>query len=213
MKTILPWLLVIAFGASAGALFFSGTAKDTQLAELHAQVQQMDAMRAQVDDLQKQAAANAEQVASMQKDNEELLKLRNQVKQLGDEKAQLTKQLTAAQTQAARSQAEVQQVQARVTENAKQMAEQQILQARQNASAVNACINNLRLLDAAKQQWALENNKTGEAVPQPQDILPYVGANGQFPQCPGGGRYTLNAVNQAPTCSIPGHALPQVQLR
>src|SRR3954469_24602708 len=98
MKTILPWLLAVAFGASAAGLYFAGSAKDQKLAEMHDQVQQMDAMRTQVEDLQKQAAANAEQIASMQKDNEELLKLRGQVRQMADEKAQLAKQLTTAQT-------------------------------------------------------------------------------------------------------------------
>lgn len=208
MKTFLPWILVVAFAACAGAVYFSGTAKDQQLSQLREQVAQMDAMRTQVDELQKQAAANADQIASMQKDNAELLKLRGQVRQMQDENAQMAKQLSTAQTQAARSQAEAQQVQARATESAKQMAEQQILQARQNAGAAAACINNLRIIDGAKQQWALEKNKTANDIPQPVDILPYIpNANGQFPQCPGGGRYTLNAVSKAPTCSIPGHAL------
>lgn len=208
MKTILPWLLVVAFAASAGALYFNGSAKDQQIASLREQVQQMDAMRTQVDDLQKQASANSDQIASMQKDNAELLKLRGQVRQMMDEKVQFEKQLATAQSQVERSQAEVQQVQARATENAKQMAEQQILQARQNAAAINTCINNLRQIDAAKQQWALERNKSPNDIPQPQDLMPYFGPNAVFPQCPGGGRYTLNAVNAAPTCSIPGHALP-----
>lgn len=209
MKTILPWLLVVAFAASAGALYISGYGKDQQLAALREQVAQMDTLRSQVDDLQKQAAANTDQITEMQKDKDELLKLRGQVRQMQDQNAQLTKQLTSAQSQAERSQAEVQQVQARATENAKQMAEQQILQAKQNQAAVGTCINNLRMIDGAKQQWALEKNKTANDIPQPQEILPYIpNSNGIFPQCPAGGRYTLNAVSKAPTCSIPGHALP-----
>ncbi len=210
MKTILPWILVVAFAACAGAFYFSGSAKDQQLTMLREQVSQMDGLRTQLDDLQKQAAANADEMAAMQKDKDELLKLRGQVRQMQDEKAQLAKQLSSAQSQAERSQAEVQQVQARATENAKQMAEQQILQSRQNAAAAGTCINYLRLIDAAKQQWALEKNKTPNDVPLPQEITPYI-PGGQFPQCPSGGRYTMNAVNKAPTCSIPGHALPQAQ--
>lgn len=211
MKTFLPWLLVVAFGASAATLYFQGSAKDQKIASLTEQAQQMDALRTQADELQKQATANADQIAAMQKDNAELLKLRGQVRQMADEKAQMAKQLATAQSQAERSQAEVLQVQTRANENARQMAEQQILQARQNAGAVNACINNLRMMDAAKQQWALEKNKSPNDIPQPQDLLPYFGPSAVFPQCPGGGRYTLNAVNKAPTCSIPGHALPPPQ--
>jgi hypothetical protein len=79
----------------------------------------------------------------------------------------------------------------------------------QSSSAVaqlNACINNLRQIDAAKQQWALENNATVDAVPTVQDLLPYL-PNQVFPVCPSGGTYTINAVGVLPTCSIPGHVL------
>ena len=79
---------------------------------------------------------------------------------------------------------------------------------KQNQAVVNTCINNLRMIDGAKQQWALERQKTPDAIPQPQDLLPYL-LNGQMPLCPGGGRYTLNAVSNAPMCSLPGHMLPQ----
>ena len=72
----------------------------------------------------------------------------------------------------------------------------------------NACINNLRIIDAAKQQWALENDKTADAIPPAQDLLPYF-RGGIFPVCPSGGGYTINAVGVPPTCSIPGHVLPQ----
>jgi hypothetical protein len=72
----------------------------------------------------------------------------------------------------------------------------------------NACIANLKQIDAAKLQWALENNKTDDAIPTAQDLLPYF-KDGVFPVCPSGGVYTINAVALAPTCSIPGHALPQ----
>jgi hypothetical protein len=68
----------------------------------------------------------------------------------------------------------------------------------------NACINNLRQLDAAKQQWALEKGKTPTDVPTMNDLTPYLRS---VPHCPAGGSYTLNAVNTPPTCSIPGHEL------
>jgi hypothetical protein len=71
-------------------------------------------------------------------------------------------------------------------------------------SQQNACINNLRQLDAAKNQWALENSKSADAVPTKSDLLPYLRS---WPTCPQGGTYTLNPVDQNPTCSIPGHHL------
>jgi hypothetical protein len=74
-------------------------------------------------------------------------------------------------------------------------------------SMENACINNLRQIDAAKKEWALENGKSGGDVPTAADLKPYF-KDGKFPTCPAGGIYTIGAVSNAPTCSIPGHALP-----
>jgi prepilin-type N-terminal cleavage/methylation domain-containing protein len=42
-------------------------------------------------------------------------------------------------------------------------------------SQKNACINNLRQIDGAKQQWALENNQTGSAACTSANIDPYMG--------------------------------------
>jgi len=72
----------------------------------------------------------------------------------------------------------------------------------------NVCINNLRRIDAAKQQWALENNKVANDIPTEQDLLPYLRDN-TFPVCPSGGTYTIGAAGNPPTCSIPGHVLTQ----
>jgi hypothetical protein len=72
-------------------------------------------------------------------------------------------------------------------------------------SQSNVCINNLRMLDAAKQQWALEKSKLSADVPVMDDLKPYLR---QTPVCPAGGTYTLNAVDQPPGCSIPDHQLP-----
>jgi septal ring factor EnvC (AmiA/AmiB activator) len=74
--------------------------------------------------------------------------------------------------------------------------------------ARKTCINNLRLIDDAKQQWAADLNKPNDVVPTEKDLLPYF-KNGALPQCPDGGIYLLNRVDQVPTCSIEGHALPQ----
>ena len=70
----------------------------------------------------------------------------------------------------------------------------------------NACINNLRQIDNAKQQWALENNKNENTVPTTRDIAVYL-KDSKLPDCPKGGRYTLGRLNVAPKCSQPGHTL------
>ena len=78
-------------------------------------------------------------------------------------------------------------------------------------SQKNACINNLRQLDGAKQQWALENNQTGSVTPTSAQVTPYMGrgANATMPTCPAGGNYTIASIATVPTCSIGApHVLP-----
>jgi hypothetical protein len=72
------------------------------------------------------------------------------------------------------------------------------------AAQRNACINNLRQLDAAKAQWALENNKKATDKPSMDDLRPFL--HGRI-SCPAGGYYTLGTAAERPTCSIPGHTL------
>jgi prepilin-type N-terminal cleavage/methylation domain-containing protein len=84
-------------------------------------------------------------------------------------------------------------------------------------SQANACINNLRQIDAAANQWALENKKTtGTAINYPNDLTPYIKLTsaGTMPPCPvGGSYYQDNIVGTIPTCSLgstvsPAHIIP-----
>ncbi len=66
-------------------------------------------------------------------------------------------------------------------------------------SQATTILNECRMLDAAKDQYALENNKTGTVVPVFADLTPYLKAgsklvvnNGNDPL---GGTYTINAVS------------------
>jgi general secretion pathway protein G len=71
------------------------------------------------------------------------------------------------------------------------------------ARSSNACVNNLRVIDGAKQQWALENGKTNGIVTW-ADIKPYLNldSNGDLPKCPQGGTYTIGRLGEDPTCSV-----------
>lgn len=80
------------------------------------------------------------------------------------------------------------------------------------------CINNLRQIDSAKQQWALENKQTGGATPVQTELEPFLirTTSGVMPICPSAGptatfatSYAINEVTNSPTCLIdPGnHAL------
>jgi hypothetical protein len=81
------------------------------------------------------------------------------------------------------------------------------VKARETAQ-MNACINNLRQIQAAKQEWALENSKPGDATPTENDLTPYL-VNHQMPHCPAGGVYTIGVVTNPPTCSVPNHVMPE----
>jgi prepilin-type N-terminal cleavage/methylation domain-containing protein len=81
-------------------------------------------------------------------------------------------------------------------------------------SQQNACINNLRQIDGAKQQWALETKQATNAVPGYTDISVYLK---NAVSCPSAGTdttfagsYAANAVSAPPTCSIlpSTHVLP-----
>ncbi|HEX7652375.1 MAG TPA: hypothetical protein VF607_02640 [Verrucomicrobiae bacterium] len=92
-----------------------------------------------------------------------------------------------------------------------------MLKASARTQATN-CINNLRQLDAAVQQFSVEAGKhVGEVVNYPNDLTPYVRLNqqGQIPSCPVGGSYSLNTVGNQPSafCSLgstvtPAHMQP-----
>jgi prepilin-type N-terminal cleavage/methylation domain-containing protein len=81
-------------------------------------------------------------------------------------------------------------------------------------SQTNVCINNLRQIWAATQQWSLDNRKGPSEPVTPEEILPYL-KNAVV--CPAGGlsatfgsSYTLTTVAELPTCrsGLAAHMLP-----
>src|ERR1700751_4263163 len=74
----------------------------------------------------------------------------------------------------------------------------------------NTCINNLRLIDGAIQQWALENgkNSTDHVSQNLSSLTPYLGRGGTGKinstqsggvRCPSSGSYSATTVNEKPT--------------
>jgi prepilin-type N-terminal cleavage/methylation domain-containing protein len=79
-------------------------------------------------------------------------------------------------------------------------------------SQKNACINNLRQIDGAVQQWALENKQIASATVGSGDVLPYLKS---ATICPSGGTtfadsYTLATAADKPSCKQVSstHVLP-----
>ena len=78
------------------------------------------------------------------------------------------------------------------------------------ASQQNACINNLRQIDGAKQNWALDNKIPDTITPVDSNIQNYLGRGsaGGLPWCPADPlssfdtSYSINSLQLAPTCLI-----------
>lgn len=69
-----------------------------------------------------------------------------------------------------------------------------------------ACLNNLRLYDTSKKQWADENGKKLTNEVTMDDLRPYLGKgpNGDLPTCPSGGKISLGRIGDKTLCSIHG---------
>ena len=83
-----------------------------------------------------------------------------------------------------------------------------------STSQANGCINNLRQINAAESQFALEQHKTtGDPINFPDDLTPYIKMNssGSLPTCPAGGTYDCPSVGTNASCTLstltPPHAL------
>lgn len=80
----------------------------------------------------------------------------------------------------------------------------------------STCLDNLRLLDWAKQQWALEAKSSPTATPTTAELMPYLGRGaGRLPICPADPQqtfatsYVMNDCSTAPTCKMDAtHVLP-----
>ena len=76
-------------------------------------------------------------------------------------------------------------------------------------SQMNACINNLRQIDGAKEQYAMANNKgAGDTVDMAALVPTYIKST---PKCPAGtAAYTLGAIGTNPACAVDAanHVLP-----
>lgn len=70
-----------------------------------------------------------------------------------------------------------------------------------------ACVNNLRQIDAAKEQAALAEKLGDNDLVDESVANKYIKGN-TTPLCPAGGRYSYRRIGESPRCSVPGHRLP-----
>jgi prepilin-type N-terminal cleavage/methylation domain-containing protein len=70
------------------------------------------------------------------------------------------------------------------------------------SSRRNSCIANLKQMDSAKEQWAMDNKAaTGAAVVMADIAGTYMKGPVTGPVCPSGGAYTVDVVGTNPSCS------------
>jgi prepilin-type N-terminal cleavage/methylation domain-containing protein len=79
-------------------------------------------------------------------------------------------------------------------------------------SQQNACINNMRQLNSAVQQWAMETGQAPGAPPPSvtTDLTPYIqlNSNSAIPSCPAGGTYVINNISVVPQVYCTLSSLP-----
>lgn len=85
------------------------------------------------------------------------------------------------------------------------------VKARDNARTA-ACINNLRLIESAKDQAAIDNGYTEGTVVPEQEISKYMPAGRAF-ICPKGGTYSANPIGKDPSCSVHGSMSDAIERR
>ncbi len=70
-------------------------------------------------------------------------------------------------------------------------------------SRQKACIKNLDNILGGKEQYVMEHNKgAGDCVTFAHIVPDYIKT---MPECPSGGEYNVEAVNDMPSCTIAGH--------
>ena len=81
------------------------------------------------------------------------------------------------------------------------------IQARHSARQ-SSCINNMKEIESAKEQWAMDQKKSNGDI---ADFTDLVGATlylKSTPSCPSAGNYTVNPIGSVPQCDVSGHLLP-----
>jgi prepilin-type N-terminal cleavage/methylation domain-containing protein len=69
-------------------------------------------------------------------------------------------------------------------------------------SQQNACINNLRQIEAGKEQWALATKQTQGATAVTTAVMEYIKNPSSSTNCPAGGTIAFGVIGTNATCDI-----------
>jgi chromosome segregation ATPase len=165
--------------------------QSAELEKVSVQLGEMKRLRRENKEIHELRAASAD-VLRLQKEKETMFR---EMEVLRSKLNHAQIQATQMQEQARDAQQALRQTQSVVNANAAQIQK-------------NRCIANLKQIDGAKQQWAIENRKNARDTPTVAELFGPALYIKVEPVCPtGGGRYRINEVRLNPTCSHPDHKL------
>ncbi|HSH94236.1 MAG TPA: hypothetical protein VK968_08830 [Roseimicrobium sp.] len=203
---VLLALAVVGLAVAVYLLAQSNRALNSEVERLRPEVAKVEELKRLAADLPKRLKVINEESQLLKRELEELPALRNKARMLEEARQEAVQlkaenaQLVAAAQQLQRVQVENQQLRASVG------APRVLTEAEKLVAQKNACIANLKQLDGATQQWALENKLTALTRVIPDQVRVYIRGN-MLPACPSGGFYSFGLVRDNPRCSIPGHGL------
>jgi hypothetical protein len=210
-KRWFAWLCLALMVFAEILLFRAVREKDAAQTDTRTAQIQMRAMQSELDALRKSdAGLQAAEISRLRKQNE-ILTNKLAALQASIVPLILENQSNAQHLATARMALGLQQQHLQELENLNnQIVNDSTAAAEASATVIakKTCLNNLRLIDDAKQQWATDLDKPDTAVPSEKDLAPYL-KHGVLPVCPSGGIYLINAVEDLPTCSVAGHVLPE----
>ncbi len=78
------------------------------------------------------------------------------------------------------------------------------------SSRAKSCISNLKSIQGAKEQWAMDHKKVAGDTAGFSDLVGTDKYIKSTPECPSSGTYTINGLGTAPECSRfdDGHSIP-----
>jgi len=74
-------------------------------------------------------------------------------------------------------------------------------------SQTNACINNLRQIEAGKEQWALATKQAQGTTADTTAVMAYIKNPSSSTNCPAGGTVVFGVIGTNATCTGTGHLL------
>src|SRR5919109_658524 len=70
------------------------------------------------------------------------------------------------------------------------------------SSRAKSCVANLKQIESAKEQWAMDTKASPTDTPTDSDLYGTTNYVRTTPECPSGGTYTIDDMSTRPSCDI-----------